>query len=53
MDDAISAILTLNTLAHSMGSAMAGAQAGIVFGDRWVGVFSGVLTRAFLESVRP
>lgn len=44
IDDAISAILTLNTIAHTVGSTMAGAQAAIVFGDQWVGVFSGVLT---------
>jgi CBS domain containing-hemolysin-like protein len=44
MDDAISAILILNTIAHTIGAALAGAQAAVVFGDRWVGVFSGVLT---------
>jgi CBS domain containing-hemolysin-like protein len=44
IDEAISAILTLNTIAHTIGAAMAGAQAAIVFGDAWVGVFSGVLT---------
>ncbi len=44
IDDAISAILTLNTIAHTVGAAMAGAQAAVVFGDKWVGLFSGVLT---------
>lgn len=44
IDDAISAILTLNTIAHTIGAALAGAQAAVLFGDRWVGVFSGVLT---------
>jgi len=44
MDDAISAILILNTIAHTIGATLAGAQAAVVFGDRWVGVFSGVLT---------
>jgi len=44
LDDAISSILILNTIAHTIGAAMAGAQAAVVFGDRWVGVFSGVLT---------
>ncbi len=38
------AILTLNTIAHTVGAAMAGAQAAIVFGNELVGVFSGVLT---------
>ena len=44
LDEAISAILILNTVAHTIGAAMAGAQAARVFGDAWVGVFSGVLT---------
>lgn len=44
IDDAISAILTLNTVAHTIGAAVSGAQAAVVFGDQWVGVFSGVLT---------
>ncbi|MCL1073418.1 CNNM domain-containing protein [Shewanella dokdonensis] len=38
------AILTLNTIAHTVGAAVAGAQAAHVFGDEMVGVFSGVLT---------
>lgn len=44
LDDAISAILLLNTVAHTVGAALAGAQAAVVFGDSMVGVFSGVLT---------
>ena len=44
IDDAISAILTLNTIAHTIGATLAGAQAAVVFGEVWVGVFSGVLT---------
>jgi CBS domain containing-hemolysin-like protein len=44
IDDAISAILTLNTIAHTIGATMAGAQAAFVFGDEMVGIFSGVLT---------
>lgn len=44
VDDAISAILTLNTIAHTVGATMAGAQAAVVFGDGAVGIFSGVLT---------
>jgi len=44
LGDAISAILTLNTIAHTIGAAMAGAQAAIVFGDAWVGAFSAALT---------
>lgn len=37
-------ILTLNTIAHTVGAAVAGAQAAKVFGDDMLGVFSGVLT---------
>lgn len=48
IDDAISAILTYNTIAHTVGAALAGAQAAVVFGDAWVGVFSGVLTLLIL-----
>jgi len=48
LDDAISAILTLNTIAHTIGAALAGYQAARVFGDQWVGVFSGVLTLLIL-----
>jgi CBS domain containing-hemolysin-like protein len=44
IDDAISAILILNTLANTLGATLAGAQAARVFGDVWVGLFSGVLT---------
>lgn len=44
LDDSISSILILNTVAHTIGAALAGAQAAIVFGSAWVGVFSGVLT---------
>ena len=44
VDDAISAILTLNTVANTLGATLAGAQAAKVFGSAWVGVFSGALT---------
>jgi len=40
----LAAILTLNTIAHTVGAAGAGAQAALVFGNAWVGLFSGVLT---------
>jgi putative hemolysin len=48
VEEPIAAILTLNTIAHTIGAALAGAQAAVVFGDAWVGVFSGVLTVAVL-----
>ena len=44
----ISAILTLNTVAHTLGSLGAGAQATIVFGNAWFGVFSAVMTLLIL-----
>jgi CBS domain containing-hemolysin-like protein len=44
VDDAISAILTLNTVANTLGATLAGAQAAKIFGSAWVGVFSGALT---------
>lgn len=44
----IAAILTLNTIAHTVGATLAGAQAAVVFGEAWVGVFSGALTLAVL-----
>ena len=33
----LAAILTLNTIAHTVGAVGAGAQAVVVFGDKWVG----------------
>ncbi|MEM8883952.1 MAG: CNNM domain-containing protein [Planctomycetota bacterium] len=52
LDDAIGAILTLNTISHTIGAALAGAQAATVakaegYGDNEtmvVGIFSAVLT---------
>lgn len=48
IDEPISAILTLNTIAHTVGAALAGALALNLFGDEWIAVFSGVLTLAIL-----
>lgn len=44
IDQPLSAILTLNTIAHTVGAAGVGAQAAIVFGDAYVAITSGVLT---------
>ncbi len=44
----LSAILTLNTIAHTMGAAGAGAQAAKVFGDAYIGLISAVLTLLIL-----
>ncbi len=40
----ITAILTLNTIAHTIGSAGVGAEASEVFGKEYLGVISGILT---------
>lgn len=44
----ISAILTLNTIAHTVGAAGAGAEAAAIFGSEWIGVISAVLTLLIL-----
>jgi CBS domain containing-hemolysin-like protein len=44
VDRPLAAILSLNTIAHTVGAAGAGAQAAFVFGDAAVAVFSAVLT---------
>lgn len=48
IEKSISSILTLNTVAHTLGSLGAGAQAVIVFGNAWFGVFSAVMTLVIL-----
>ncbi len=48
LDRPLAAILSLNTIAHTVGAAGAGAQAAIVFGDAVVGVFSAILTLLIL-----
>ena len=44
----IIAILTLNTIANTMGAAVAGASAAMVFGEQHLGLFSIVFTVAIL-----
>jgi CBS domain containing-hemolysin-like protein len=44
INDPLAAILTLNTTAHTIGAAGAGAQAAVVFGSGSVGVASAILT---------
>lgn len=48
IDEPIAAILTLNTIAHTMGAAMGGSLAYTVFGEAWVAAFSAVLTFVIL-----
>lgn len=44
IDRPLSAILSLNTVAHTVGAAGVGAQATIVFGEAYFGLVSAVLT---------
>lgn len=48
VEEPIAAILTLNTIAHTVGAAMSGAIALRVLGDRWMALFSALLTLAIL-----
>jgi CBS domain containing-hemolysin-like protein len=44
----LAAILTLNTIAHTVGAAGAGAQGAAVFGEVYLGVISAILTLLIL-----
>jgi CBS domain containing-hemolysin-like protein len=44
----LAAILTLNTIAHTVGAAGAGAQAAAVFGNAYLGIASAILTLLIL-----
>jgi CBS domain containing-hemolysin-like protein len=48
IDEPIAAILTLNTIAHTVGATVAGALALEALGDKWIALFSAVLTLAVL-----
>jgi len=51
----LAAILTLNTIAHTVGAAGAGAQVTVVFGSAWLGIGSAILTLLilFLSEIIP
>lgn len=55
VDRSLAAILTLNTIAHTVGAIGAGAKATIVFGNAWFGLFSALMTLAilFLSEIIP
>ena len=55
IDRSLAAILTLNTIAHTVGAIGAGAKANVVFGSAWFGVFSAVMTLLilFLSEIVP
>ncbi len=48
VDKPLSAILSLNTVAHTVGAAGVGAQATIVFGEAYFGLVSAILTLLIL-----
>jgi len=48
IDEPISAILTLNTIAHTVGAAMGGGLALQIWGQEWIALFSAALTFAIL-----
>jgi CBS domain containing-hemolysin-like protein len=55
IDRSLAAILTVNTIAHTVGAIGAGAKATAVFGSAWFGVFSAVMTLLilFLSEIVP
>lgn len=55
VDQSLAAILTLNTIAHTVGAIGAGAKATAVFGSAWFGLFSAVMTLMilFLSEIIP
>ena len=55
VDRSLAAILTLNTIAHTVGAIMAGAKATVVFGSAWFGLFSAIMTLLilFLSEIVP
>ncbi len=48
VDRPLAAILTLNTVAHTIGAAGAGAEAAAYFGSGAIGIFSAILTLGIL-----
>jgi len=48
VDRPLAAILTLNTIANTLGATGAGAQAEKVFGSKWLGLFAVLLTLSIL-----
>ncbi len=48
LDETISTILTLNTLANTLGATLVGGLAMSIFGQQWLAVVSGVLSLAIL-----
>lgn len=55
INEPLAAILTLNTIAHTVGAAGAGAQITVVFGSAYLGIGSAILTLLilFLSEIIP
>ncbi|MGA6926488.1 MAG: hemolysin family protein, partial [Desulfosarcina sp.] len=55
VDQSLAAILTLNTIAHTVGAIGSGSKAATVFGSAWFGLFSAVMTLMilFLSEIIP
>ena len=55
VDRSLAAILTLNTIAHTVGAIGSGAKATVVFGSAWFGLFSALMTLMilFLSEIIP
>jgi CBS domain containing-hemolysin-like protein len=55
LDRSLAAILTVNTVAHTVGAIGAGSKATAVFGDAWFGLFSAIMTLLilFLSEIVP
>ncbi len=55
VDQSLAAILTLNTIAHTVGAIGSGAKATVVFGSAWFGLFSALMTLMilFLSEIIP
>ena len=55
IDRSLADILTLNTIAHTVGAVGAGATATALFGSAWFGLFSAIMTLMilFLSEIIP
>jgi CBS domain containing-hemolysin-like protein len=53
IDQPLAAILTLNTVAHTVGATGVGAQVTVVFGDGYLGIASAVMTLLKLVPILP
>ena len=55
VDKSLAAILTLNTIAHTVGAIGSGSKATVIFGSAWFGLFSAIMTLMilFLSEIIP